>query len=228
MEDILKACVIDDNACSDSPHRRRCPSGFVNHSSRASRLPPISVTSHPPMPLIPDSPDGGSFCPALGNVPSSADSLAFLPVVSMPILASHGPAPHPNLLPARGEKGRRRALIRVLHCAFGFDELLLVGVVVLDGRPAGRPIARRARRASCRTPFGASLTSNSPGARSAKQTPSSLIPRSAGAGERVANEAIDQLGIADADGLHDLGVHADVGEARQRVDFIDEELAILA
>jgi hypothetical protein len=44
----------------------------------------------------------------------------------------------------------------------------------------------------------------------------------------VANEAIDQLGIADADGLHDLGVHADVGEARQLVDFIDEELAVIA
>ena len=66
--------------------------------------------------------------------------------------------------------------------------------------------------------------------RSAKQTmtPSSLIPRSAGAGERVAYEAIDQLGIADADSLHDLGVHADVGEARQRVDFVDEELAVVA
>ena len=44
----------------------------------------------------------------------------------------------------------------------------------------------------------------------------------------MADEAVDQLGVADPARLHRLRVHADVGEARQRVDLVDQELAVLA
>jgi hypothetical protein len=43
----------------------------------------------------------------------------------------------------------------------------------------------------------------------------------------MADEAIDQLGIADAHRLEHLRIHADVGEARQRSD-LDDQLAVLA
>ena len=46
--------------------------------------------------------------------------------------------------------------------------------------------------------------------------------------QRMADEAVDQLGIADPERLHDLRVHADVGEAGQGVHLIDHEAAILA
>jgi hypothetical protein len=39
--------------------------------------------------------------------------------------------------------------------------------------------------------------------------------------QRVTNEAVDQLGVADPERLHDLRVHADVGEAGQGVHLVD-------
>src|SRR5271154_5826220 len=60
-----------------------------------------------------------------------------------------------------------------------------------------------------------------------RRSPSWRWPRP-GAGERMADEAVDQFGIADAHRLKHLGIHADVGEARQRVDLVGDELAVLA
>ena len=44
----------------------------------------------------------------------------------------------------------------------------------------------------------------------------------------MANEAIDQLGIADAHRLKHLRIHADVGAARPHIDFVYDEFALLA
>ncbi len=44
----------------------------------------------------------------------------------------------------------------------------------------------------------------------------------------MADQAVDQLGIAHPHRLKQLRIHADVGEARQRVDLVDDELAVVA
>ena len=44
----------------------------------------------------------------------------------------------------------------------------------------------------------------------------------------MTDEAVDQLGIADPERLHDFRIHADVGEAGQGVHLVDHKAAILA
>src|ERR1700722_3174169 len=52
--------------------------------------------------------------------------------------------------------------------------------------------------------------------------------RRSGSRQRVTDEAVDQLRVADPERLHDFWVHADVGEAWQGVHLIDDEAAVLA